>query len=186
MPKTKLPIVINTELLKIYFPKQTQFLYKKITTVEQAIATKSHSIANLKKQFGENKMESLIKIYLIDLNELINLKRPLTEPQIDRIASEVITNYINLTMVDIHLIFYRAITGYYGDFYESINIAKVLKWFRDYLNERCNEFYEQGLNEHAKYSGSPHDRALAPLSSIATKIDNFKKMLKMNKTKKND
>jgi hypothetical protein len=146
-----------------------------VQTIEQAIDTPSHSLSSLKKRLGDKKTEALIKVYLIELSEALNLKRPLTEFQIDEIAFEVLNEFYNLSMADIHVIFRRAKTGYYGEFYDSLNMPKVLKWFRDYFHRRCSLIEEINYNKDQSLKASSSDRQAIKPSFIKQLFKNHKK-----------
>lgn len=103
-------------------------------------------LAVLRRDYGNEKIESVIKLYLIDLCENVNLKRPLKDTQVDNIAREVVATYFNLTIADVHVIFRKAKTGEYGEFYESLDMPKVISWFRGYFNTRCEIAAEQSVN----------------------------------------
>ena len=66
----------------------------------------------------------------------MNLKRPLKESQIDEAAFLIISEFKNITIADINLIFKRAKMGHYGPMYEALSIDKIITWFRDYFEER--------------------------------------------------
>lgn len=153
METQTLPTVINNESLAIYSPKNLQLEFKNVTTVTQALQTGSKSMVALKNEFSTKKVEALIKLQLIELNEILNLKRPLNEKQIDDIAVEIVSQWYYLTMADVYLIFRRAKIGWYGEFYESINMPKILTWFRNYFDERCSEAERQSIEraEQNKY-----------------------------------
>jgi hypothetical protein len=120
-----------------------------VTTIKQALAMPSHSLAAIKRASGIKQIEALIKIHLINLNDLLNLNKPLTEAAIDEIASEVVSKYYALTMADVYLIFNRAKCGHNGQFFESINITKVMSWFSDYFRERCEVAATASLDFHS-------------------------------------
>lgn len=113
------------------------------------------SLARLRADYGEEAIEDIIRLYLIDLSENVNLKRPLRDSQVDNIAREVVAEYYSLTIADVHIIFRKAKRGEYGVLYESLDTPKVMTWFRDYFAERCqtgadmsvnNQFYDKGGN----------------------------------------
>ncbi len=55
-------------------------------------------------------------------------------------------------MKDPAFLFRRIINGQYGEFYESLSIAKVLSFFREYFDERCLAAAEDSLRTHADFS----------------------------------
>lgn len=95
-------------------------------------------------------MEAYVKLWLIELNELLNATRPLTEAQIDETAYLILSEYNNITIADINIIFRKAKLGEYGDLYGTLSIDKILKWFGEYFNERGNVAGEMSRAEHDK------------------------------------
>lgn len=123
--------------------------------VAESNRDKYPSLAVLRRDNGTKKIEAIIKLYLIDLCENVNLTRPLRDTQIENIAREIVAEYYNLTIADVHVIFRKAKTGEYGDFFGSLDMPKVMSWFREYFADRCslaaqdsthNQFYDKGGN----------------------------------------
>ena len=143
-------LTTSSESLTIYAPKNLARSYRDVRSVAQALDTPSASLATLRCTFGVEKAEALLKLQLVYLNEMLNLKRPLGEAQIDEIATEVLASQPHLTMVDVHVIMRRAMRGHYGEFYESLSMPKVLRWFSDYFEERCLTAAERSRDAHAQ------------------------------------
>jgi hypothetical protein len=133
------------------------------------------SLAALRKDHGSQRAETVIKLYLVELCELVNLKRPLTEKQIDAIAMEVVSRYYMLTIADVHVIFRKAKNGEFGELYESMDMPKVMKWFSDYFNERC----EAGMNTSLRESDRFYDKGgnMTP-ERIRKQFDRLEKQFK--------
>ena len=125
--------------MAIYSPEYMRTVLVRVTTTEMAVSVSDQlpSLAKLNLQFGQNKTAALIKLYLIDITELVNLKRPLTEKQIEYIATRVVSDFYNLTIADIHVIFQNLLSGKYGSMYDSLDVPKMLKIFQTYFDERC-------------------------------------------------
>lgn len=119
------------------------------------------SLAALRRDYGSEKIEAMIKLYLIYLSEDVNLKRPLKDRQIDNIAREVVEEYYMFTIADIHVIFRRARTGEYGAFFESLDMAKVMTWFREYFHERCSIAEQESINSRYRDPNDPRQSELA-------------------------
>ena len=148
MENNKSLTITKTELLKIYSPKEMQIAFKNITSAIEAIGAGTDAICTLANTLGSEKVCALIKLHLIELNEILNLKKPLTERMIDVIAEDIMDEFKLLTMADVYLVFKRIRTGYYGEMYESINGAKMIPWFREYFHERCDCAAEISIREH--------------------------------------
>lgn len=173
--------------MTIYAPKVLARTYREVRTVAQALATASESLGALSRGFGTEKAEALLKLQLVYLNEMLNLKRPLGEAQIDEIAAEVVSALPHLTMVDVHVIMRRAMSGHYGEFYESLTMPKVLRWFSDYFEERCQVAAERSRDAHAqvkeyndttRQSSAAAERKAFELAHAAYAIEKAKKAKK--------
>lgn len=153
--------VTKIESVTVYDPEKLNRKLVTVKTVNDALKiahdypTSFPSLAKIRTHYGSEATERIIKLYLIELSELVNLKRPLTEKQIETIAMEVVARHYAMTIADVHVIFKKAINGEFGDFYESLDVPKVLKWFDQYFDERCeigaqdsinSQFYDKGGN----------------------------------------
>lgn len=58
-------------------------------------------------------------------------------------------------IADVHVIIKKAKRGEYGELFESLDMPKVMSWFREYFADRCalaaqvsenNQFYDKGGN----------------------------------------
>jgi len=132
-----------------------------VRTVQDALAVAESdrdrypSLAVLRRDYGDKKIAAIIKLYLIDLCENVNLTRPLRDAQVENIAREIVAEYYSMTIADVYVIFRKAKTGEYGDFFGSLDMPKVMSWFREYFADRCatgasisrnTQFYDKGGN----------------------------------------
>lgn len=137
--------------LTIYSPEAIGRSFSHIRSAQDALALADTqpSLGDIRRNYGTGKAEVIIKMYLLELCELINLKRSLTERQIDAIAREVVADYCFLSTADIHVIFRRARRGEWGELYESLDMPKVMRWFSDYFHERCMVCEEMAIASQA-------------------------------------
>jgi Rad3-related DNA helicase len=142
----------QAKALTRYMPENFIPKIKKITTVKQALEQKTSSLAKIKNNVGVVRTEGLIKVYLVRLNELLDLKKPLSEASINEIASILITDYYTLSMTDIVFVLQQAMKGKYGEMFESLTIPKVIKWFETYFNDRCNTAEEMSICDKSKHN----------------------------------
>ncbi|OXA83690.1 hypothetical protein B0A56_00795 [Flavobacterium columnare NBRC 100251 = ATCC 23463] len=144
----------QTKALTNYLPEQFLPKVKEITTVKQALQQSTSSLAKIKKEVGVTRTEALIKVYLVRLNELLDLKRPLSEEAINEIANILTTEYYSLNMTDVVFVLQQAIKGKYGQMFESLNIPKVIKWFETYFDERCNTAEQMSYEESHRHKST--------------------------------
>ncbi len=147
----KLVAVTGKNFLTIYDPERVNRELVDVRSAEDALSLSTSaglpSLARLRRDFGAQKVETIIKLYLVELSELVNLTRPLREKQIEAIAAEVVSTYYALTIADIHVIFRRARNGEFGELYESLDMPKVMRWFSDYFAERCEAAANNSIRE---------------------------------------
>ena len=132
------------KLLKKYNPHSLILdLSKSIKTIEDAIDDKTTGTLNsVQREAGANTIEAILIGWLIHLNQLLDLKRPMTEQQIEYAALMIVQDYGTLKFSDLSLLFNQIIKGQHGSFYESLGIDKIMKIFQDYFDQRC----EVGMN----------------------------------------
>lgn len=128
--------------MRVYNPKNCFKYANKVTSIDKAINAEAPTIATFKREKSREFTLNLIMMWLVYLNAMLNLNKPMSEEQIEMCAEEIINEFYALKISDLTLLFKRIIAGSYGEFFESISTAKLLSYFRDYFNERC-EFAEK-------------------------------------------
>jgi len=147
---TCLPSILNKELQAV----------RSVSDVLK-VAGDYPTLGKLKVANGPEKVEALIKAYLLQLTELVNIARPLNATKIDAIAERVVSKYAVLTVADVNFIFNSAINGDYGSFYESLDVPKVMAWFATYFEDRCNTAAEISQSEAINDKGGNYSRNYA-------------------------
>ena len=105
-------------------------------TVEQAIASDAPKLAALAKDNGKALLV-VLKLNIAALDKALKNKDGLTPEEIDLIAEEVLDKWGRLvSFADIAVIFREAKLGKYGETYQQLTAAKVVKWFDDYCERR--------------------------------------------------
>lgn len=129
--------------LATYSPKEVAVAFRHVndarTALEVARSGQVATLGGLVRQIGENKVLSLIKLYLIDLDDVLGLKTPMTEKQVDVAASEIYEHYPYLTFADVNLVFRRIRCGEYGKLYDRLTLPQLMQIFSSYNDERCDE-----------------------------------------------
>lgn len=137
-------------MLETYSPKAVEQRCASITTPLQCCFSGEKNLLTLTRDFGQKKVEALVKVYLLEMNELLNLRNPLNEACIDRIASMVVKDYRNLNFADIRNVLENGARGRYSRDGEvlMVNYSIVMGWFERYSAERCASVEAYHLNEH--------------------------------------
>lgn len=122
--------------------------------MEQAIEIKTPTIGSLIQRnksgdiISSRAIEIVIMEMLMQLNEAMNLKRPMSADQVQECAMLIVDEFKNLTIADIQVIFRGAKSGKYGEMYESLSMVKIMGWFRKYFEERCQYFQRRNQSDH--------------------------------------
>lgn len=135
-------------LLEKYSPKNCMLHSDKVKTIEEAINSKAPSIGKFQNQQGKQFTEGLITFWLLYLNKVLNLNKPMSEEQINLCSSMIVEEFYMLKVSDLTLLFKKIISGQYGEFYERLSIDKVLTFFREYLEERYTLAGEASQRDH--------------------------------------
>lgn len=116
----------------------------KIRTVRDALSLPSKTLVEFKREYGRQWAIDYVAIWLIELNDFLNLKTKMTDAQIEFTAAQIYDNY-SLKVTDLTLFFKNVKAGVYGQFYESLGPEKILEWMDAYYEQRCE--YAQMINE---------------------------------------
>lgn len=120
----------------------------KVTTIEKAMNAQSPTIGTMQREKGENFTKSILMIWLVYLNNLMDLKNPMSEEQTELCAQSILDEFYGLKFSDLTLLFKNIISGQYGKFYERISISDILSFFREYFDQRCNLAEQQSERIH--------------------------------------
>lgn len=124
----------------------------KVATVEMAINLDAPTLGTFKREIGQGFTEGLVMGWLAYLNNILNLKKPMTDDQIELCAITITQEFYMLKISDITLLFKRIISGAYGDFYESLGVQKVLTYFREYTKERLDIAEQMSISSHKDFA----------------------------------
>ena len=124
----------------------------KLPTIREAMNAEAPTLAAFQRTKGKDFTVALVMGWLVYLNDILNLNKPMTEDQVELCALEVVEAYYTLKMSDLTYLFRKIISGTYGEFYESLTVAKVLSFFRDYFEHRCNIAEEYTVRDHRDFS----------------------------------
>ena len=119
--------------------------------VSDALSRQTLSLVQIKKGKGEQFLRSYISMWLIYLNEVLNLNNPLTEAQIELCAEQIMADYHHLKISELSLIFKRIVSGECGELYERISMPKIMNIFRQYDQERTDVVVTQNQQAHEQF-----------------------------------
>jgi len=135
-------------LLEVYSPKNCLKHVGKLKTIEMAMNANAPTIGTFNREHGREFTEALVMAWLVHLNAILNLKRPMPDEAIEMCAIDIVKEFYAIKISDLSFLFKRIYTGYYGEFYESLSIPKVMTFFREYFDERCDIAERNTLSKH--------------------------------------
>lgn len=148
--------------LTSYSPKKLDTAFSgSIKTALDAADSRSQNLWGLRRVYGNEKTAALLRLHLVRLNVLLDMRRPLTDEMIDFIADEIMTHYSAMNIADIWLVLHRAAAGSFGEMFESINTAKVLGWFARYWDERLTACETRSIERSKAMKETPAERSSA-------------------------
>jgi len=136
--------------MRTYSPAKCTRAYRRCRTIAVAMGSGAPTLSKIRRELGERFLEAYIKLWFVDLNELLQLKKPLTERQIDDMATRVADQYGSLNLADLTLVFERVKNGDTGQIYDRITIPTAMRWFRDYMEDRMSTAAERSYLEADK------------------------------------
>jgi len=121
--------------------------FKHVNTVALAISDKCDSLAAIRKKVGKNISLNVLKVWLINLNDFLNISRKMNPAQIEETVNLIYDEFYYFKVSDIALLMKRIKTGYYGQFYESLDGMKLMDMFYQYAQERVDKFIHETERE---------------------------------------
>lgn len=83
----------------------------KLKTIAEAINLPTPSISSIRRDYGATACESYIMLWLVYLNEMLAVSRPMSEDQISLCSSQIMNDYGYLKLTEISFIFKRVLSG---------------------------------------------------------------------------
>ena len=140
------PAVITD--IKKYYPANAIYELRKVKTALACVQSGAPRLSELKKQVGEDKVLTLIEIWILDTNEFFNVNNKMSPVQIHQTALMLMQDFYYFNIADINYLFTQAKKGRYGELYGSIDGMKIFSWFEKHDIERSEVGYFNKLQEH--------------------------------------
>lgn len=131
-----------------YYPAEAIYELRNVKSVPDCLGSKTPSLAELKNKSGEDKVLTLVEMWILEANEFFNVNNKMTPVQIKQTAIMVFQDFYYFKVADINYLFTQAKKGRYGELYGSIDGSKIYSWFEKHDIERSSESYFKRLNEH--------------------------------------
>jgi len=139
---------IQKNILQRYNPDDTMFELINIKTLPQCLSSKTPALAELKRDSGEEKVLTLLEMWILDVNKFFNMNNKMSPVQIKQTALMVLQDFYYFKIADINYLFTQAKKGKYGEMYGSLDGSKIYRWFESHDIERSEEKYFNSLKQH--------------------------------------
>jgi hypothetical protein len=131
-----------------YEPTRTMVELSKIKNVDLCLASKTPTLAELRKEGSEDEVLTMLQLWIIDIGEFFNFNNKMNPAQIKQASVMVLQDFYYFKIADINYIFNSAKKGRYGEMYGSIDGSKIYKWFEMHDIERSGTRYNEALRKH--------------------------------------
>ncbi len=170
-----------------YSPANCIKLYKDQTSIKLALKSGAGSLSQIKKGYGEEFQKLHVMLFIIDLQEKLGVKNKMNQAMLEECTDFIISDYWYFNLADMNLIFTRAKKGFYGQFYESVSMPKILEWFSSYSDERAGIAERTNLNEDKQRESSKNEAQIKYAEELFTahEKNDYRKVDEMLKTRKN-
>ena len=144
-------LALSRELLQSFSPAK-YFKNTKVKTLEQAALDKqSPTLGSMIRDNGREFSEGILEAWILFLNESLALKRQMSDQQIEMASDMILEEYGSLRFADLTVLFKSIIKGDYGSFYESLSIDKLMSFFKDYFDKRCEVSAVSSDSKHYEF-----------------------------------
>jgi len=131
-----------------YTPTETMIALRKCNNVELCLNSDTPALSELRKDNGEDKVLTMLEMWILDINEFFNVQRKMKPNQIKETALMILEDFYYLRVADLNYVFSNAKKGRYGELYGTLDGSKVYAWFVEHDNERASMAYKERLREH--------------------------------------
>lgn len=142
MPQTREQSLIILKTL----PKQ-YYAALSPRTIEDALHSVTPPISLFKKEYGEQSLQAILVIILVDLIDFFNIGKTMGQEQLVQTIRLIMMDFYYLNIDDFKLCFDNAKRGRYGKIYDRIDGNIIYGWVESYATERLNVAYPEGNNQ---------------------------------------
>lgn len=147
------PCAVQT-LLKYYLPQNSLRVAPGLKSYDDLVQVQCHTFGQLRRAFGDAKFENLLKLYFLNLNQLLGQERGLGEVQIDFISATIGVIY-HAKILDLAYLCLGILRNKFGRLYKSLAVNDVLEWFELIQTERQAAAGDLSRRQHDAFK-EPH------------------------------
>lgn len=198
LERIHLGLVTKEQFLQEYSIPACLMKYNHVKSVEIALMEYSPSLSLLAKKHTKEYILAYIEMWILSLNEFVNIKYGMNPKQMKETAYYIYQDYYYFKISDITLIFTNAKKGYFGEFHHSLDGSMILSWFSKYSKERADisesigiqkseeqkEPHVKRISDNEEFKTIKHEYDLSKLANKHKEVD--KRVSKSRKGKRKD
>lgn len=143
-------ITSEDEFLSKYSMKNCYLIFKECVTIERCIRCEAPKLSSLYREYSRDFVVKYIQLWIIGLNEFLNISRKMNRLQIEETAEMIYDCFFFLNIADLNFFFRQIKLGKY-DLYESLDGIKLMNWMSEYANERMETSLSIGGRNKSEY-----------------------------------
>ena len=128
------------------------------------------SLIKVEEKIGFKGVEALVRMWVMDLNGSLSVKRKMNEQDIINATDMILTEFKLMKQSDIYLFFKRAKYAYYGEYYESFGVEKLYHMMKRYWSDRAESNASNSEYQSNKYKGESakpyHENIVKEIKSL--------------------
>lgn len=134
--------------LEKYNPTNIMIELRKCNSPALCLESETPALSELKKTDGEEKVLTVLEMWIVDINDFFNIQNKMKPGQIKETAIMILQDFYYMKIADLNLVFSNAKKGKFGTQYGYLDGSKIYQWFSDHDNERASACYRARLKEH--------------------------------------
>ncbi len=134
--------------LQKYTPIESMVELRKLDSPALCLNSNTPALAEIRKDEGENKVLTVLEMWIVDINDFFNINNKMKPGQIKETALMILQDFYYMNIADLNLVFSNAKKGKFGNLYGFLDGSKIYQWFDDHDKERANAAYRERLKEH--------------------------------------
>ncbi len=143
-------IETKEQFLEKFSMKNCYLSFKDCATLERCIRSEAPLLSSICREYSKEFVIKYIQLWLINLNEFLNISRKMNRLQIEETAEMFYDNYYYLNIADINLFFKQIKQGKY-ELYDCLDGTKLMNWLSDYVNNRMETSLTIGGRNKSEY-----------------------------------
>lgn len=120
-------------------------------SVDDVFASSEPALGMVAKELGENHARAIVVILLSEVVGFFNASNTMNDAQVAMTTDLIIEEYPYFKIDDLKLVFRNAMKGRYGEIYNRLDGSVIMRWLKQYNQERCTKADIASYNEHKNH-----------------------------------